>query len=124
VKINAKDIIDAQALLLEHRVEPGPGDVIDLGRLVQVTSRDWGWYATFMDNLARLMPAGVPSPSGGGQGGGAAELPREAAGQIGERVATIGQALSAAPKSLQWKARAAIGRRMAWYELPEEIARG
>ena len=49
---------------------------------------------------------------------------KPAAGEIGERVATIGQALSAAPKSLQWKARAAVGRRVAWYELPEEIARG
>jgi hypothetical protein len=124
VKINAKDIIDAQALLLEHQVERGPGDVIDLGRLITVTSRDWGWYTTFMDNLARLAPAGVPAPSGGGQGGVASPLPREAAGEIGERVATIGQALSAAPKSLKWKARAAIGRRMAWFELPEEIARG
>ena len=124
VKINAKDIIDAQALLLEHQVENGPGDIIDLGRLINVTSRDWGWYTTFMDNLARLMPAEVPSPSRGEQGGGAAELPQEAAAQMTERVATIAQALSAAPKSLQWKARAAIGRRISWYELPEEIARG
>ncbi len=112
VKINAKDIIDAQALLLEHQVESGPGDVIDVGRLINVTSRDWGWYTTFTDNLARLTPP-PDSP-----------LPREAAGQIGERVATIEQALSEAPKSLQWKARAAVGRRMAWYELPEEIGRG
>jgi hypothetical protein len=112
VKINAKDIIDARALLLEHRVEGGSGDVIDFGRLINVTSRDWGWYTTFTDNLARLTPP-TDSP-----------LPREAAGQIAERVATIQQALSVAPKSLGWKARAAIGRRVAWYELPEEIGGG
>jgi hypothetical protein len=126
VKINAKDIIDAQALVLGHPVERGPGDVIDLSRLVQVISRDWGWFTTFTDNLARLMPAEVPSPSGGGQGGGAADtaLPREAAAQIGSRVAAIQQALLEAPKSLAWKARAAVGRRVAWYELPEEIGGG
>jgi len=125
VKINAKDVVDAQALLLGHQVERGTGDLIDLGRLVKVTSHDWGWYTTFMDNLARLMPAEVPSPLGG-EGGGAADapLPPEAAAQVGGRVTTIQQALVDAPKSLQWKARAAIGRRMAWYELPEEIGGG
>jgi hypothetical protein len=112
VKINAKDIIDAQALLLGHQVERGPGDLIDLGRLVQVTSRDWGWYATFIDNLARLMP-GVETV-----------LPPDAAAQVGGRVALIQQVLVDAPKSLSWKARAAVGRRVAWYELPEEIGGG
>jgi hypothetical protein len=112
VKINAKDVVDAQALLLEHQVERGPGDIIDLGRLVQVTSRDWGWYTTFMDNLARLMP-GVETV-----------LPPGTAAEIADRVVTIQRALVDAPKSLQWKARATIGRRMAWYELPEEIGSG
>src|SRR2546423_3499699 len=112
VKINAKDIIDAQALLLGHQVERGPGDAIDLGRLVQVTSRDWGWYTTFTDNLARLMPDAD------------SVVPPAAAAQIGSRVATIQQALAEAPKSMQWRARAALGRRVAWYELPEEIGDG
>jgi len=112
VKINAKDIIDSQALLLEHAVERGPGDLIDLARLVQVTSRDWGWYTTFTDNLERLTPE-ENSP-----------LPAEAAGQIADRVATLQQALATAPKSLGWKARAVVGRRVPWYELPEEIGGG
>ena len=112
VKINAKDIIDALALLLGHQVERAPGDVIDLGRLVQVTSRDWGWYTTFMDNLAQLLQHMESI------------LPPDAAAQVSRRFATIQEALVDAPKSLSWKARAAIGRRMAWYELPEEISRG
>jgi hypothetical protein len=112
VKINAKDISDAQALLLEHPIERGTGDVIDLNQLIIVTSRDWGWFTTFTDNLARLTPA-PDSP-----------LPPDAAHQIAERVATIQQALVAAPKSLGWKARAAVGRRVPWYELPEEIGGG
>ncbi|HXN78027.1 MAG TPA: hypothetical protein VN965_04535 [Candidatus Dormibacteraeota bacterium] len=112
VKINTKDIIDAQALLLGHEVERGPGDVIDLGRLVHVTSRDWGWYTTFMDNLARLLQHMESI------------LPPDAAALVGRRFAKIQVALVDAPKSLSWKARAAVGRRMAWYELPEEIGGG
>lgn len=34
------------------------------------------------------------------------------------------RALDEAPKSPRWKLRAAIGERMAWYELPEEVDRG
>ena len=112
VKINAKDIIDAQVLLLEHKTGRGLGDIIDLGRLINVTSRDWGWFTTFTDNLTRLTP--TPDSS----------LPQDAADQIADRVATIQQALTAAPKSMGWKARAAVGRRMPWYELPEEIGGG
>ena len=112
VKINTKDIIDAQALLLGHQVERGPGDLVDLNRLVRVTSRDWGWYTTFMENLARLTPD-VET-----------DLPPDAAAQVGGRVALIQRALLDAPKSLAWKARATVGRRMAWYELPEEIGGG
>jgi len=112
VKINTKDIIDAQALLLGHEVERGPGDLIDLGRLVHVTSRDWGWYTTFMDNLARLLQHMESI------------LPPDAAALVGRRFAKIQVALVDAPKSLSWKARAAVGRRMVWYELPEEIGGG
>ena len=113
VKINAKDITDAQALLLAHQIErDSAGDVIDLERLVRVTARDWGWYTTFTDNLARLAPdANTP-------------LPPDAARQITDRVAAIRQALVDAPKSLSWRARAAVGRRVPWYELPEEIGGG
>jgi hypothetical protein len=113
VRINAKDIVDAQALLLDHQVGSNlSGDALDLERLVRVTSRDWGWYTTFMDNLARLVPMEDSA------------LPPDAAAQVGGRVGAIQQALADAPKSLQWKARAAVGRRVAWYELPEEIGGG
>jgi hypothetical protein len=113
VKINAKDIIDALALLYEHEVASGPtGDVIDLHRLMQVTGRDWGWHTTFMDNLARL----VPGPD--------LALPPEVASEVASKVRTIQGDLASAAKSLKWKARAAVGRRVSWYELPEEIGGG
>ena len=111
VKINQKDIVDALALMLGHQLKSGAGDVIDLDRLIRVTSRDWGWYTTFTDNLAELAPAAAKI------------LPQELSNQVSDRVATIQKALAAASKSLQWKARSAVGRRVSWYELPEEVAR-
>ena len=112
IKINQKDIVDALALLLEHEVSGGINDLIDIDRLVRITSRDWGWYTTFTDNLAELLPPA------------AMLLQPEQLAQVSHRVATIQNALAAAPKSLQWKARAAMGRRVSWYELPEEVGRG
>ena len=112
VKINQKDIVDALALMLGHQLKSGAGDVIDLDRLIRVTSRDWGWYTTFTDNLAELAPAAAKI------------LPRELSNQVSDRVATIQKALAAASKSLQWKARSSVGRRVSWYELPEEVGRG
>src|SRR2546428_11494088 len=85
VKINAKDIIDAQALLLGHQVEHGTGDLIDLGRLVTVTSRDWGWFTTFTETLARLTSAMDPLQ------------PQAAAGQFAAHVDASRRPLRAEP---------------------------
>ncbi|MEO6796989.1 MAG: nucleotidyltransferase family protein [Candidatus Dormibacter sp.] len=113
VKINAKDIVDACALLYEHEIGgQRAADAIDLGRLVQVTGREWGWYTTLMDNLARL----APGPD--------LELPPEVADELAGRVTNLKQALTSAPKSITWRARASVGRRVTWYELPEEIGGG
>src|SRR5262249_8749084 len=109
VEINRKDLLDAITLLCVCPVtaEARPG-AIDLERLSAVTSRDWGWYTTLIDNLARIPPA-------------AAETLGDAAVRITERVATLRAALEQAPKSLGWKLRAGVGRRVPWYELPEEV---
>jgi hypothetical protein len=109
VEINRKDLTDAIGLLYQHEPANERGaDAIDLGRLVEVTSGDWGWYTTFGDNLARLPELAQEI------------LDEVSAAHIASRVAAIQEAIEAAPKSLKWRARAKVGRRMAWYELPEE----
>ncbi|WP_424535321.1 hypothetical protein ACOZ38_35065 [Sphaerisporangium viridialbum] len=114
VEVNRKDLTDALTILLTHEVaapdargaEP---DHISSDRLVRITSMDWGWYTTFTDNLARLP-------------GLAAELlgPAEAEA-VGGRARGLGDVLATAPKSLKWRARNAVGRRVPWYDLPDEI---
>ncbi|MBP2703967.1 nucleotidyltransferase family protein [Microbispora sp. RL4-1S] len=115
VEVNLKDLTDALTILLTHEVAPpdapapGGDDHVSLDRLVRVTSSDWGWYTTFTDNLSRLP-------------GLAAELlPGPAAETVAGRAAGIADGLAAAPKSLKWRARGKVGRRIPWYELPDEI---
>lgn len=128
VEINRKDLLDALALLAVCDVVGTSVETIasttaaasgksadmprlEMGRLVDVTSRDWGWYTTLSDNLARLpqLAAEVLPP------------PEAATGT--QRVTAIQRAIAEAPKSVAWRVRAAVGRRMPWYELPEEVGR-
>ena len=39
------------------------------------------------------------------------------------RVDALLAAMEAAPKSVGWRLRDKVGRRKAWYELPEEVER-
>jgi hypothetical protein len=110
-EINRKDQVDALTLLLTHHVVDGAGgaDAIETGRLVEVTAGDWGWFTTLTDNLRRL-------PEVAGQ-----VLDPERAAVVTGRVGDLLAAVEAAPKSLRWKARARVGRKVKWYELPEEM---
>jgi hypothetical protein len=111
VELNQKDLIDIVSLL--HLCEVGDharSDTIDVPRLAVVTGGDWGWYTTVNDNLGRVAPAAGEFLSEG-----------EAAVVAG-RVEAIRQAIEGAPKSLAWKLRSRVGRRLQWYELPDEVA--
>jgi hypothetical protein len=113
VEVNRKDLIDAAQLLRNHQLsredEAGQDD-LSLARLCSVTSADWGWYTTLSDNLAKLTAFAQDA------------LAEPEHHLITERAYAIQQAIDQAPKSLRWKARARLGRRAAWYELPEEVA--
>lgn len=114
VQLNNKDARDALAILADHaladRAESGhEGDVIDLGYLTSLCGHDWGWYTTVTDNLARVRQIGD-------------ELgPSAAVARATERITELRAALEQAPKSLSWRMRSAVGRKMVWYEEPEEI---
>ena len=110
VEVNAKDLTDATSLLLWHEIaEERSGDVIGIDRLIDVTSRDWGWFTTLTDNLAKVEHAldGL--------------LASADAAVVSARTARIAREVTSAPKGLKWRARARIGRRVPWYELPEEV---
>jgi hypothetical protein len=122
-EINRKDIVDALRIMLSHEVaetsdrpadasQASTADSLSLNRLREVTSNDWGWFTTFTDNLDQVRAT-------------ASELLGDASARVVlDRVDTVRAALDQAPKSLRWRARSVIGRKSAWYELPEEVDRG
>lgn len=112
-EINRKDLSDVAMLLWDH--EPAAGDgpgQVSMTRLAKVCGDDWGLYTTVTDNLSRATPL-------------LAELPLAGAdrARVAGRIEAIGRALEAAPKTMGWRMRAKVGRRVRWYEVPEEVVR-
>jgi hypothetical protein len=128
VKINRKDVLDALILLAEHPLAQddgvdalhGPG-AINVPRIVDITSNDWGWWRTVTGNLDKLDQylATDYQPDDLDLGTGEAihyDVPTQIAG--------LRAAIEAAPKSTRWKLRARVGERVAWYTEPEEMEHG
>jgi len=114
VALNPKDVRDMLALLLDHAPGEGDTETINLGVITALCARDWGLYTTVSLNLARLEHAIV---------GGAVALEAEAAALVLARIHAIRAALEAAPKTLAWKLRARLGKRLRWYQEVEEVQR-
>jgi hypothetical protein len=115
VELNAKDVVDALRLLLLHDVAPAESasdrpDVLSSDRVVEVTQGDWGWYTTLTDNLGAVAES-APSL-----------LEPADSAVVRARADSLLEAVRGSRKSTRWKARSMIGRRMPWYELPEEVA--
>ena len=105
VEANAKDVGDAAAILVDHAPDEGD-EPLDVRRFTGVLSSDWGFEHTVRASLGRLVTAD-------GLG--------EHASVVRERAAILTQALDRAPKTLGWKARARLGERVKWYDLPEDV---
>jgi len=113
VEVNRKDQTDALTIILAHELaDERSGDVIGIDRLISVTSHDWGWYTTANDNLTAIRIVADELLLG------------ETRALALARIDRIAHEIAAAPKSIGWMARSKLGRRMRWYELPEEVRHG
>ena len=110
-QINAKDLSDTAMLLLDHRpaAEDGEG-VLNSAYVAELSRADWGLYTTLTDNL-ELLGRAVETFA----------LSDEERECVRSRAATIAVQLAEAPKTSRWRMRARVGRKVRWYETPEEI---
>jgi hypothetical protein len=110
IEVNDKDLIDTIALLLFHPIDEAGADVIALNQLRPLLRADWGWYTTITDNLAKVGArlTGVDLP----------ELDKDV---VSSRIDELATAITAFPKTIKWTLRSKVGRKLPWYDLPEEI---
>ena len=111
VQLNHKDVVDLVALLLTF--EPTFGKAaggFDVDYIATVCASDWGWYRTLTDNLAQVLERAEPLLAD----------PTEVR-VVRQRVDALLGAIEQAPKSMAWRMRNRVGRRLPWYDLPEEV---
>jgi len=113
VQLNEKDVRDLCALLIDHPFGEGDGEMINLPHLARLCADDWGLWKTVGLSAQKVRDFSD-----------AYELEAEPKLTLVERLRVLQTALEATPKTLRWKARAQLGERVLWYELPEEVRRG
>src|SRR5574340_664215 len=113
VEVNDKDLKNTVLLLTEHPVGETDPEVVDRRRIADIVGSDWGWYTTLSDNLERLEDRARLVH----------DLEEETRELVVRRVRDVRAILETAPKSTKWRLRARVGRRVPWYELPEEVTR-
>jgi hypothetical protein len=111
-QLNHKDVLDIVMLLYEHDFGlHNSAEKSDLQYILELAGTDWGWYTTIHDNLKVIEDMAGEFVEGD-------DLSR-----IKETINWIRTSMEATPKSMKWKMRNSIGRRVQWYELPEEVNR-
>lgn len=114
VRINEKDIRDMLMLFASHPVGDIEQETINGKYIASIMSKDWGFYYTTTMNLGKIRK-GLERYK---------DLFTAQDNQnINDRITTLEKMIEAAPKSLAWKARAAIGTRVQWYNDVEEVER-
>jgi hypothetical protein len=112
VQLNLKDLKDIVTILLDHNVSDQESpDTIDLTRLIAVSSVDWGLFTTVSESLLRVKD----------EVGHILDAQRTT--MVVDRVGYILSGIRSAPKSRGWRMRSRVGRRVAWYDLPDEVTR-
>jgi hypothetical protein len=110
VQLTEKDIKDTMVLLLEHDLGAGDEETVNIDRITEVLSHDWGFYYTFSQNLAKVAER-LPLYEA---------LDPEARATLDERLARLRERIEAHPKDLRWKLRSRVGTRRPWYQDVEE----
>src|SRR5215472_8110512 len=104
VEINEKDIIDVIALFYDHDITSNEQG-IHADYIAGLVANDWGLQKTLEINMKKTRTFAVEH-----------DFPAH----VPERIEALLATMEARPKSLAWKARAIVGERVRWYEMPEE----
>jgi hypothetical protein len=113
VQMNEKDIRDICALLLDHPFGEGDQETINLKRVTELCAGDWGLWKTAGASIQKVIDFCD-----------AHDLDGPSKLTITERLKVLRLALDDTPKTMRWKVRAAVGEKLQWYDLPEEVKRG
>jgi len=111
VQINEKDVIDTIMLLLEHPLGDIDNETINIKRIAELCSTDWGLWRTTTMNLDKVRQLAH----------GYEQLKDEHKAHVESQVASALERIESEPKSLAWRLRARVGDRVKWYKEVDEV---
>jgi hypothetical protein len=111
VQINEKDIIDTIMLLMEHPLGNIDNETINIKRVAELCSTDWGLWRTTTMNLDKVRKLAQ----------GYEQLKSEQKAHIESQVALAMEHIDQEPKSLAWRLRSRVGDRVKWYKDVDEV---
>jgi hypothetical protein len=114
VQINEKDVKDMVLLLREHCIGQVDNETINLNRICEVLSGDWGFYYTVTTNLDKISQYAKSLD-------GLEEADRI---DVLSKIAKIRNSIDSSPKNLGWRMRAKVGSKKKWYTDVEELYTG
>lgn len=107
-ELNAKDVTDAAALLLDHELTDDERG-INVAYIGELVGQDWGWWRTVDENVRKLGSLIVGLP-----------LDPDRAAHLRAQMDELLGCMERAPKSMRWRIRARAGDRLPWRDEPEE----
>lgn len=111
VKINEKDVIDTIMLLLEHPLGDIDQETINIKRIAELCSADWGLWRTTTMNLDKVRQLAH----------GYKQLKDEDKLRVESQVTLALQRIESEPKPLAWRLRDRVGDRVKWYKEVDEV---
>jgi hypothetical protein len=113
-ELNRKDALDIASLLLYNELGDDDAGRINLRRIAQLCSDDWGLYKTTSINLKRVEET-ISSED--------VNLTQEERALILKHLHQIHRIFEEMPKPLAWQLRDRVGTRVRWYTEVEEVRR-
>jgi len=111
VDLARKDAMDLFALVVTFDFLAEQKDletpIVNTRYISDLCAEDWGFYWTITRNLRRLGEENFSS------------IPRRFTPKFREHLSTLLNEIDSVPKGFKWRARAIVGQRMRWYEIPK-----
>lgn len=109
IELNEKDVKDIICILRDHDVgDFSGGEVINIQRIAELCSHNWGLYTTTTENLQRILSAVDEY-----------QITSNEKETVRLRINKLLNQIEKQPKSARWKLRSKIGKKKCWYQLPE-----
>jgi hypothetical protein len=110
IQMNEKDLRDVTSIVLDHDVgTQDEEEIVNGAYLARLGAAEWGAYTTLTDSLTKVREF-LPKLS----------LDTTSAAVVRDRLERLRGMMDAEPKGAAWRVRAIVGRRVIWYDLPEE----